>query len=291
VHDEDLMGPQRMYGLTTWVRRLLVANLLVFLVQNTLFVDSNFTKAFAFTPLAAWSQPWTFVTYMFLHAGILHLAFNMLVLFVFGSSVEERMGGGKFFLFYILCGIGGAAASFLLMQAMRVTQILGASGAVLGVAVAFAWYWPDHPVFVFPLPDPIPAKWLVVFLVGMDLVLALLRASDGTAHLAHLGGVATALLYLKGQDWYATRGERRGRQLSESSVLVSQPPRVSRGSGIPPSARAASSRGGPPPDARATAEIDRVLDKIIASGVDSLTPAERKFLTEISRRLRTPPKA
>ena len=284
------MGPQRMYGLTTWVRRLLVANLLVFLVQNTLFVDSNFTKAFAFTPLAAWSQPWTFVTYMFLHAGILHLAFNMLVLFVFGSSVEERMGGRKFLLFYILCGIGGAAASFLLMQAMRVTQILGASGAVLGVAVAFAWYWPDHPVFVFPLPDPIPAKWLVVFLVGVDLVLALLRASDGTAHLAHLGGVATALLYLKGEDWYATRGEGRGRRPPESSVLVSQPRRMSRGSGIPPSARAASSRGAPP-DPRATAEIDRVLDKIIASGVDSLTPAERKFLTEISRRLRTPPKA
>lgn len=284
------MGPQRMYGLTPWVRRLLVANLLVFLVQNTLFATNpDFAKAFAFTPLTAWDQPWTFVTYMFLHAGILHLAFNMLVLFVFGSTVEERMGGRMFFLFYILCGIGGAASSFLLMQAVRVTQILGASGAVFGVAVAFAWYWPDHPVFVFPLPDPIPAKWLVTFLVGLDLVIALLGVSDGIAHLAHLGGVATALLYLKGQDWRATRGERSGRHPPESSVLVSQPPRVSRSGAIPPSARAPKSRG--QSDARANAEIDRVLDKIIASGVDSLTPAERKFLTEISRRLRTPPKA
>jgi len=284
------MGPQRMYGLTPWVRRLLVANLLVFLVQNTLFATNpNFAKAFAFTPDAAWNQPWTFVTYMFLHAGILHLAFNMLVLFVFGSSVEQRMGGRMFFLFYMLCGIGGAVASFPLTQAVVVPQVLGASGAVLGVAVAFAWYWPVHPVFVFPLPDPIPAKWLVTFLVGVDLVLALVRASDGIAHLAHLGGVATAMLYLKGQDWRATRGERQGRQMSESSVLVSQPPRVSRSGAIPPSARAPKSRG--EPDARANAEIDRVLDKIIASGVDSLTPAERKFLTEISRRLRTPPKA
>jgi membrane associated rhomboid family serine protease len=284
------MGPQRMYGLTTWVRRLLVANLLVFLIQNTLFATNpNFAKAFAFTPLIAWSQPWTFITYMFLHAGILHLAFNMLVLFVFGSSVEERMGGGMFFLFYILCGIGGAVASFPLTQAVVVTQIIGASGAVLGVAVAFAWYWPDHPVFVFPLPDPIPAKWLVTFLVGLDLVLALIGASDGIAHLAHLGGVGTALLYLKAQDWRATRGERGGRQVSESSVLVSQPPRVSRSGGIPPSAQRTKSRS--EPDARANAEIDRVLDKIIASGVDSLTPAERKFLSEISRRLRTPPKA
>ena len=87
------MGPQRMYGLTTWVRRLLVANLLVFLIQKTLFVDSTFIKAFAFSPLLAWKQPWTFVTYMFLHAGIVHLAFNMLMLFFFGPSVDERMGG------------------------------------------------------------------------------------------------------------------------------------------------------------------------------------------------------
>src|SRR5213592_1878380 len=250
------MGPQRMYGLTPWVRRLLVANLLVFLIQSTLLTSPSFVGAFGFSPAHAWQYPWTFITYMFLHAGIPHILFNMLMLFVFGSSVEDRMGGRMFVLFYHLCGIGGAASSFLLMQATPVIQILGASGAVLGVAVAFAWYWPDHPVFVFPLPDPIPAKWLVVFLVGVDLVLALMGASDGTAHLAHLGGVATALLYLKGQDWYATRDERRGRQPSESSVLVSQPPRMSRGSGIPPSARAASSRGAPSPDARATAEID-----------------------------------
>jgi len=278
-----------MYGLTPWVRRLLVANLLVFLIQNTLLTSASFADAFAFAPAHAWERPWTFVTYMFLHAGIPHILFNMLVLFIFGSSVEERMGGRTFFLFYILCGIGGAVASFPLTQAVVVTQIIGASGAVLGVAVAFAWYWPEHPVFFFPLPDPIPAKWLITFLVAFDLVLALIGASDGIAHLAHLGGVGTALLYLKGQHWRATRGEREGQQLSESSVLVSQPPRVSRGGGVPHSAQRTKSRG--EPDARANAEIDRVLDKIIATGVESLTPAERKFLTEISRRLRTPPKA
>jgi len=283
------MGPQRMYGLTPWVRRLLVANLLVFLVQSTLFTNPDYSTAFAFSPQTAWDHPWTFVTYMFLHAGILHLVLNMLMLFFFGPSVEDRMGGRVFVLFYLLCGIGGAASSFILRQLVPVEQIIGASGAVLGVAVAFAWYWPNDAVLIFPLPDPIAAKWLVTFLIGLDLALALMGATDGIAHIAHLGGVATALLYLKGQDWWATRGQRRGRQYSESSVLVSQPPRVSRSGAIPPSAQRTKSRS--EPDARANAEIDRVLDKIIASGVDSLTPAERKFLTEISRRLRTPPKA
>ncbi|HXM37780.1 MAG TPA: rhomboid family intramembrane serine protease [Gemmatimonadales bacterium] len=285
------MGPQRMYGLTLWVRRLLVANLLVFLIQKTLLVDPRFLQAFGFVPLHALERPWTFVTYMFLHAGVLHLAFNMLMLFVFGPSVEARMGGRVFLLYYLLSGIGGAAFSFLLTQWMPVALILGASGAILAVAVAFAWYWPDHPVFVFPLPEPIPAKWLVTFLVALDLVLAWAGASDGIAHLAHLGGVATGLVYLKSQDWRLSRAERRLRGGSEPSVLVSPTPRGGGGGG-------GRSGGGTAPrtkrrvggDARANAEIDRVLDKISATGVESLTPAERKFLTEISRRMRTPPK-
>ena len=282
------MGPQRMYGLSLWVRRLLVANLLVFLVQKTLLVDPSFLRAFGFAPLLAWKQPWTFVTYMFLHAGVLHLAFNMLMLFVFGPSVEDRMGGRAFFFFYLLCGIGGAAFSFLIMQWVPVPQMIGASAAVLGVAVAFAWYWPTHPVFVFPLPDPIAARWLVTFFVAVDLALALLGVSDGIAHLAHLGGVGTALLYLKGLDWRATHGEKRSRQMAESSVLVSQPPRVSRSGGVQPTQRSKSRLE---PDARTNAEVDRVLDKISASGVESLTPAERRFLTEFSKRMRTPPKS
>jgi membrane associated rhomboid family serine protease len=283
------MGPQRMYGLTLWVRRLLVANLLVFLVQKTLLIHPRFLEALGLVPLHALERPWTFVTYMFLHAGILHLAFNMLMLFVFGPSVEERMGGRTFFLYYLLCGIGGAAASFLQMQWMAVPLVLGASGAILGVAVAFAWYWPNHPVFIFPLPDPIPAKWLVTFLVALDLGLALAGASDGVAHLAHLGGVATGLLYLKSQDWRLARAEQRLRKMSETSVLVTPATRASRSSGVSQSAQRSKSRSDADP--RATAEIDRVLDKISATGVESLTPAERKFLTEISRRMRTPPKA
>src|SRR5207244_799852 len=83
--------------------------------------------------------------------------FNMLVLFVFGASVEDRMGGRVFLLFYLLCGIGGAASSFILRQLVPVSQIVGASGGVLGVAVAFAWYGPAHPAFVFPLPGTVPA--------------------------------------------------------------------------------------------------------------------------------------
>ncbi|HEV8264459.1 MAG TPA: rhomboid family intramembrane serine protease [Gemmatimonadales bacterium] len=279
------MGPQRMYGLTTWVRRLLVANLLVFLLQVTLFTSPRFLTAFGFTPLVALQQPWTFLTYMFLHGGPLHLAFNLLMLYVFGPSVEDRIGGRAFLGYYLLCGLGAAVLSFLMTFVMRVPgPIYGASGAILGVALAFAWYWPDHPVFVFPLPWPIAAKWLVTFFVAVDLVLAWRGVSDGIAHLAHLGGVAAGLIWLKTQDLRVSRAERHLRRVAEPSVLVTPAPRAARGSG----AQAPKARRSPlpAPDARAHAEIDRVLDKISATGIESLTPAERKFLTEMSRQMR-----
>jgi rhomboid family protein len=277
-----MMGPDRMYGMTPWVRRLLVANLLVFLLQNTILL--HLTEQLGFIPLVGLQRPWTAVTYMFLHDGILHIAFNMLALFVFAPPVEERLGGRTFVLYYLLCGVGGAAFSYLLTFVMRApgVPVVGASGAILGVALAFAWFWPDQPIFVFPFPEPIPAKWLVTFFVGVDLALALLPVNDGVAHLAHLGGIATGFVWLKAGDWRLGRAERRLRQAAvEPGVLVHPAARAARGSDPPPPSKPRSPKGD-----RTQAEVDRVLDKISARGMGSLTPAERKFLAEMSRKMR-----
>jgi len=272
------MDPQRMFGMTPWVRRLIVANLVVFLLQVTLFVSPAFLTTFGFAPLTAVARPWTFLTYMFLHGNFLHLAVNLLALFVFGPQVEERMGGGAFLRYYLLCGLGGAALSFVLMQLRPVTLVVGASAAVYGVLLAFAWAWPDQPINVVLLPTPNPAKWLVTFYVAVTLVLALLPASDGVAHLAHLGGFATGFLYLKVGDWRLGRAERTLRRRTEPSVLV-HPGRAARASDAPKPPRRVERDP-------AQAEIDRVLDKISARGIDSLTPAERRFLAEMSRKMR-----
>ena len=214
------MGPQRIFGMTPWVRRLFVANLVVFLFQMTIFVDPRFLATFGFVPLRALAQPWTFVTYMFLHGGPLHLAFNLLALFVFGPDVEERMGGGPFLAYYLLCGLGGAALSFALMQFRPVELVIGASAAVYGVLLAFAWVAPDRPIYVFPLPEPIPAKWLVTFTVAVSLGLAIFPPIDKVSHLAHLGGFGAGFLYLKVADWRLARAERHVRRASQPSVLV-----------------------------------------------------------------------
>jgi membrane associated rhomboid family serine protease len=273
----------RMFGMTPWVRRLLVANLLVFLCQKTVLVDPRFQAIFGFEPLFAAARPWTFVTYMFLHGGLLHLAFNMLALFMFGPPVEERMGGRSFLTYFGLCGLGGAAFSFLLMQVRPVDHpIVGASAAIYGVLLAFAWAWPDRPIYVFPFPAPIPAKWLVTFAVVISLVLALLDLSSGVAHLAHLGGFATGFLYLKAADWRLAQAEQQVRRTVQPSVVV-QSARTAGGGDARRKRRPAPERD------TAAAEIDRVLDKISARGIESLTPAERKFLSETSRKMRGKP--
>jgi len=269
------MGPERMYGMTPWVRRLLIANLLVFLLQKTVFL--SLPQLFGLLPWQALSRPWTLVTYLFVHGGVLHLAFNMLALYVFGPPVEERMGSRAFIGYYLICGLGGAVLSFI----FPLTLVVGASGAILGVALAFAWYWPEAPVFVLPFPEPIAARWLVTFYVMFDLVLAVI-GGDGIAHLAHLGGMGAGFCWLKGQDWSLRRAERRLRGRTEPGVLVHPAARAARGSDE-------TKRPEPPRRAatdRSQAEIDRVLDKISARGMGSLTPAERKFLAEMSRKMR-----
>lgn len=283
-----MSGYERSEGLTPWVKRLIGANLIVFLLQKTLFMDARFLDVIGFVPDAALRQPWTFLTYLFVHGNILHLAFNMLALYMFGPPVEARMGSNRFIGFYLVCGIGGALLSFLLRLVVPVHLVVGASGAILGVACAFAWYWPDAPVMVFPFPQPFAAKWLVVFTVAISLLLAWLStigASDGVAHLAHLGGVGTALLILKAQDYQSSRHERTLRR--EISSIVPAPAALAVRGSTP--GRKAPSRPATPVGNRTQAEIDRVLDKISARGLNSLTPAERKFLAEMSRKMRDRP--
>lgn len=279
-----MMTPDRTDGVTPWVGRLLVANLIAFLVQRTVFWAHP--DVFGFAPTAVWSRPWTLITYQFVHENLLHLAFNLIALYFFGPPVEARLGGRRFLVFYLLCGLGGAALAGILSQIVYLGLLVGASAAVLGVAIAFAWYWPDAPVLVFPFPEPFAAKWLVTFTIAISLALAWVGAATGIgggiSHLAHLGGIGTALLILKTSDWRSSRHEQRLRKSVVPNAVVSSAALVARSSD--PVRRAGPTRTQSPD--RTQAEVDRVLDKISASGINSLTPAERKFLAEMSRRMR-----
>jgi len=277
--DQDL-NQRSPFAVTPAVRRLIAANAAVYLLAITVFTGPWFVRTFAFVPSAALVRPWTSLTYMFVHGGLLHLAFNMLMLFFFGPAVEDRMGTRAFLGYYLLSGLGGAALSFLIALFAPVAPFVGASGAVFGVALAFAMHWPDAPIYVFPLPVPIRAKWLVVILATLDLALAVSGATDGVAHLAHLGGFVAGFLYLRAEAWF---GDRPHAALVEDrrslAPALAQPRPAER-----------HDRSQPPADEPAVpsqaSEINRLLDKISAGGIDSLTSEERRFLNDVSRELR-----
>jgi membrane associated rhomboid family serine protease len=142
------------------------------------------------------------VTYMFIHAGLLHIVFNMLALWMFGTELE-RMWGTRFFVkFYFICGIGAGAITVLLsllpfgpLSQLYGSDIVGASGAIFGLLLAYGLYFPDR-IYMYML-FPIPARVFVLIIGAITLFLSL-SESGGIAEATHLSGLLVAYVYLKG---------------------------------------------------------------------------------------------
>jgi membrane associated rhomboid family serine protease len=267
---------------TPWVSRLIVVNAVVLLLLTTVLTSGQAVAALAFDPGTALTRPWTWVTYLFVHAGVLHLAANMLALYVFGTPVESRLGSRTFLAYYLFCGIGAALVS-LGMDALHLFggEVIGASGAVLGVAVAFAMLWPEAEILVFPIPVPIRARTLVIFYAILSLTMSVIGSQDGVAHPAHLGGLLFGWLWFKLRDRAPRITQVPARRMEPVVMAQTAMRETGPHESTPP-------RPGPGPrdaDPQA-AEIDRVLDKISARGISSLTPEERRFLDEVSKRKR-----
>ena len=269
------------FSLTPWTRRLLAVNGAVFLLQLTIFTSRWFGDEFGFAPREVMQRPWSVLTYAFLHGSFLHLFGNMLGLFMFGPPVERRFGSRVFVRLYLVSALGGALLSLALLPLSGGAPIVGASAGIFGVLLAFVLEWPDAPVLVFPLPFPIKAKWIVVFFAAISLAAGILGVHDGVAHFAHLGGFAAALLYLRGPA--LLRRAPRAPAEGATAVLV-HPFSTETARGLRPFGP--RRRGA---DAKVLEEVDRVLDKISAGGLSSLTPEERRFLDEMSKRFKQDP--
>lgn len=251
----------------TAIKWLLIANLGVFVVQNLLgapfaqFFGLRIESVFGLRPSWIVERGWAWqgLTYMFLHGGLFHLLFNMFMLWMFGADVEHAWGRSRFLHYYFMCGLAAALASFVTGYD---SLIIGASGAVLGVLVAFAMLFPDRRVFIWFL-FPVRAKYLVLGLAGIELMYLMSQPGDGIAHAAHVGGMLAGYAQIR---WGRTRGATGlGRWWRRRKLKVVD--------------------GGADKDRRAVeAEIDRILDKISEHGLESLTPEEARLLDEASRR-------
>ena len=216
-------------------------------------------------------RPWTIVTYMFLHAGIWHLFFNMLGLFFFGPRLEARLGGRSFLWLYFASGIMGGLLSFPFTPR---AAIVGASGAVFGVLLGFARYWPRERIYIWGIL-PIEARTLVVIMTLLALFGGFGGSGGGVAHFAHLGGFLGGFLYLK---WWERRSPAA--QFKKKSGHGVKRPGGGNASDLKRWSRIDREEMHPVN----REELDRILDKINDEGMNRLSAEEREFLERFSTR-------
>jgi membrane associated rhomboid family serine protease len=287
-------GPFTGPRLTPWVTRLLIALTAVFL---GLFVADDLlrlgvTESLVWIPARALRQPWSLVTFPFIHREILGTLFTLLTLYFFGGALEQHWGGRGFLRFCAVSAAGGVLLSLVLWAVqpqMGGMPLLGFTGAIYGMLLAFAVLWPEMEINLWGV-IPVKAKWLALFSAVLGFIISVQSGGFG---LAHLGAFGTAFLYLRSpwapRAWGDLPPKRAPARKTQRAVVPWSAKKESPAQTAAP--RPAATAGATRRSARAEKDllddVDRILDKISAQGLSSLTEDERKRLDEVSRRYRT----
>lgn len=279
------------------IKWLLIINGAVFVLTN--FIGSAafsaqgepswFTAYFALWPLGYGFLPWQVITYQFMHEGFFHLFFNMFFgLWMFGMEIENLWGSRKFLFFYLMCGVVAAIFQLLLgpiLEPGRISVVVGASGAVFGVLVAFAMLFPDRYIYLWFL-FPVKAKYFIAVL----LLLGVLSVGGPTrvANLAHLGGAFAGYVYLLVDR---RRLPMRGMfdRIAWWINSMSRPPSsTDKNAAVDAKVvdfQEKQSKAPTSPDEVMQKQVDEILDKISKGGYQSLTEEEKKILFEASKKI------
>jgi len=187
------------------VKHLLIVNVICFVALNTPGIGDYIFAYFAMFP---WLNgigifpgepyifyPWQLVTYMFLHGGLGHIFFNLFALWMFGTAIENTIGTKKFAQYYFLTGIGAGILHFLITGSGA--AVIGASGAVFGILLAFGMMFPNREIYMMLIPVPIKAKYFVMFYGAFELFMGVSSLQTGIAHFAHLGGMVVGYFLIR----------------------------------------------------------------------------------------------
>lgn len=294
------------------IKQLIVINVVVFLVQS-LFENIQFggypgwyilNRYFALNPLTGLDpigqpfnfQIWQVISYQFMHGGFSHIFFNMFMLWMFGNEIENIMGSKKFLIFYLLSGIGAALFQVILgpMLSNQLAFTIGASGAVYGVMIAFAMFFPDRQIYVYFL-FPVKAKYLIAFLILIEFMAV--GDMSFVAHLAHIGGALTAFIFImldKKNNFNidgifnkiknSTPNLKDFKSSNNSGGFRKPSGGIHFGKKNIEDAEFYELNGDKKHSTPSQKEIDRILDKISASGYQNLTVEEKRILFEASKK-------
>lgn len=257
------------------MKTLLVANIVIWLLCN---LSQRLLEGLCLSSLQVRNfELWRLGTYMFVHQGFGHLLMNMWGLWVFGELVENCLGKVRMYQLYVFSGfIGGLL--WMLLNWNRPAICIGASGAVFGVMMAAAIAYPQAEMQLLIPPVKMRLRTLALCLAGLEIILEIGNSGlDSVAHLAHLGGMLGAFIYMRRliQKYQGNAGGGLG------EWLASWYRRLTRKTSSGGSGSKGSRLGDLDPQ-----EVDRVLDKLATTGRSSLTPEEHEILDEASRRLR-----
>ena len=180
---------------------LLIANIAVYLLQTV--GGDVLLEWFALWPLNSGFAPWQAVTYSFLHGSTMHLLFNMLALYMFGSDIERVFGPRRMLAYYFVCVVTAAVAQLVVATVTQAPPYptVGASGGVFGLLLAFGMYFPRRTLMLIFPPIPMPAWLFVTLYGGIELFLGVTGTQQGVAHFAHLGGMLGGFLMIR--QWRA----------------------------------------------------------------------------------------
>ena len=251
--------------MTPWVKRLLIANVVVFFFEMVMQdLRPLLADLFWMYPPLLLVRPWTVITYQFFHGSPTHLLFNMIGVYFFGPMLEARIGSRHFILLYLTSGVFGAILSIITSFNI---PIIGASAALYGIMFAFARYWPHQRIYLF-MAIPVEARLLVIIMTVISIWGGLGVWGRGIAHFAHLGGFAGGWLYLKWMEWRAPN--RRFKEKAEGGSVKGRNEKadLARWAMIPREHLHPLNRE----------EVERIFAKIETNGVKSLTREERASL-------------
>lgn len=317
----ETICPITMNPMPPITKNLLIINVLCFFASiafasHGIDFDELFGLHFF---LASGFRPWQLFTYMFMHANLSHLFFNMFAVWMFGRIMEQTMGQNRFLFYYLTCGLGAGLMQELVQMIqywyfgyssyeqvsmgggiMAMSDFLnrwntvGASGAVYGILLSFGMTFPNERMFIFPLPVPIKAKYFVMGYAVIELLSALSVKGDGVAHMAHLGGMLVGfllLLYWRGGNGrgghhggygHYGRGSNTWDNFRRwfSSIGKKKEPHINVSYGGRYGQEAAYRQQKKEDEE----ELNRILDKVKKNGYDGLTPEEKRRLFDITRK-------
>ena len=246
------------------VKLLLIINISVYILIELSGYKNTLFQMFGLVPISVIQEFkfWQTITYLFIHGGFLHIFFNMFVLWMFGKDLEVDWGKKQFIIFYFLCGIGSGAITTL-MSMTSFIPIVGASGAIYGMLVAYGFTYPNRMVYLYGI-FPIKVKYMVLGLGIIAFLASVSTSQSSISHITHLSGMMIALLYIIYTKWKNVKlwyMQLKLKTISQNNITQNEEKELIK------------------------LRVDRILDKLNDSGWESLTIKEEEFLTNASKRL------